>query len=723
MKLHVIYLLVGQMKKRIKRIKCKKNKWLRIFFCLCVLDLSIVIFTGCAEQDPFIRRATRAMEALPEEQRELVNVSRHELAGQAFDEYLRDKLDALRELYPDAEIVCYVDGLSASPWIVQVEVTEGLQVSEVPGSDFSPDRFLYLATGENIPEEERVVYEIAGSLSKWNWKDYLKELFCEETVYLGEDAVDSVMFDYSLFRIGEKEVDTPIRFMAVYPFATFQVDEIEFMGSAQGGGPLMRRFLKADTEQEIFQVCSGSLFSDIDIAEMSEKEIADLAVERYPQMMDYRVYLLNLDVESSARIRTLQLEIGENSLHQAVYFSWQGQDYQATIQGTGEKFQWYNRDGLWGRYTNEEDIYRYSSGILWEIMHRAGYAIASGTSWLEQIHSDLPTWVYRHPAYFWERHEDGGTLWQNRVEGSYCLTQDVGTGETFTFRLCPIEPKEKWGDADYRVEVYREGEEIPFAEWNMDTYEEEAPFFEDLNGDGYLDVSFLHSDAQNCTYWHYLWSPSGQQFVEAPEPFDEPWRSYWSNQDQRRTYMTFHSSSDSGFLYGVQWVGEAELEPATSVEYYYNSREDNTVTVDLEIVLDGEWQTVAYDIIDAGIFDAALYYEWAQSVVVWYQDIQADGETCGLYYAQERLYEDDVFTGYEGRLWIVDSEARPTRREDGSWVAKERAHLIKYISIPGDVPYAELAWTKNDSGQEELVIIYEDGREEHLNKEKLFCEK
>lgn len=720
----------------------KKRKIVLIILCVFAL-----LFTGCAggwrtalrelleKEDPLLIRAEQALGTIPEDCQKLVTVEKQELAGQSFEDYLIEKLNIFHEQYQypstdDVEIVCYVDSLAMGTWVMFVEVSDRSAIT-VPG------RYLYVSPA--APEEGRVVYEIASPMPGTYWNTYIRNIFTQETIYLNGEAIESVLFEPLLYTKGWSEADEEysaddwlderlpenVRFMAVFPVGTFQVDMVEFPKRARGEGPILRRFPRGDSGtlgygavEEVLQVCEGQILSDMDVTSMSEKEIADLATESDLTLEDYQVYHYvdypyiagKMDAEEAGAIplRTFArvgVEEGilnrmesvaekdalPETLTQIAYFAWDGKEYRIDFWGLGVDYQESTRGLSLKKGSGYESYYRYSSSMLWRLAEALGYDLSG-------------------PDYSWKRLPEGGTLWRDEAADRYTYCQDIGTGELLYVEVNRTGGSRVSTGGMFRIAAYKEGDDTPVCEYSLAVDADALPFFEDLNSDGYLDLSIESSAATYYSLWkHYLWSPSKQTYVEAPGLVNGVWSSYRVDQENRRISLGYRFNQSERYAEVYRWEGESELVWMGGYECSHVNDDEAHITV--SILLDGEKQVVTDAVYDywAYRYDWQEFYgtdillDWAEANILWYADIEDKGQVYSLYYAQNILRDgEEKITGYQDRVWITDGEKK----------------LVKYKEFFSDSPCSEAQWTESGHGQG-LAITYEDGSRQEYSLTQL----
>lgn len=713
--------------------------WFRVSALLCVFCSLIVLCTGCGggwttvvrqlleTGDPLLTKAEQTLQEIPEECRGLVTVERQDLAGRNFTDYLMEKLRTTNEEYQspsDPEIVCYVDSLAMGTWVVLVEVSDS-SVTTVP------NRYLYVSPAAS--EEERVVYEFASLMPEFYWNTYLRSLFTGKPVSLNGETIESVLFEPLFYTKGSKEaneeygvtywlaegVPDNVRFMAVFPVGTFQVDEVEFPENAQGEGAILRRFPRGNSGsihyrvvEEALQVCEGQLLPDIDMTSMSEREIADLVTEDDPTLEDYQVYRYvdypyiagTMDAEEAGAIpfRTLargsmekgiltrmefidEEETRSRSLTQTAYFAWQGREYQINFWGLGDDYQASMRGLSQQKGSGYESYYRYPSSMLWRLAEALGYDLSA-------------------PVCSMERLAGGGTLWRDEADNHYTYCLDIGTGEMFLIDI------NRTLNYLYEIAVYKMGESVPICEYSVKTDLDDLPFFEDLNGDGCLDLTIRRDELAGNSLWrHLLWSPAEQTYVEAPGLLNQFWKSYHMNGDERRIALQYWTSQDEWHMEVYQW--NENLEFAWVGSYVFHRVDDDNVRITVNALPDGDEQAAAKRVVTDAVYDYWDYrynrdnlygtdvlLDWAEAKILWYSDVEERGQNYSLYYAQDILRDEaGEISGYRGRVWIADGQKR----------------LASYKEFPSDAPCSKIQWIRSDQKQG-MVITYEDGsRQEH----------
>lgn len=98
-------------------------------------------------------------------------------------------------------------------------------------------------------------------------------------------------------------------------------------------------------------------------------------------------------------------------------------------------------------------------------------------------------------------------------------------------------------------------------------YEYDIHYLEDINFDGYLDLSVLaYNGACNRSFDFFLWNPEEDQFVETTI-FSRSGANYVVNPNTQRIYQHCHGSAYSGIDSSYQWVDPMTCEIVCCLDY------------------------------------------------------------------------------------------------------------------------------------------------------------
>lgn len=292
---------------------------------------------------------------------------------------------------------------------------------------------------------------------------------------------------------------------------------------------------------------------------------------------------------------------------------------------------------------------------------------------------------------------DEGDLTQN----TFYLEEEISPGQIFSFD-CRVKEKkvgELTVDSTYEVAVSVLGAEEPFQILEAHSAEWEPFSFEDYNADGCQDLTVkYYYGANGGSAAHYIWSPSGEEFIRGPEDL-EYYGQYGIDQEKRRLSIHYHGSAISGAEALYQWLGEMDCELIRYFNhgdiYDYEEKEYKGMQIDIRSYENGQEK-----ILSDYLYPIDEYMErddiWGIYYLdfVWEQEVALEGqdEPCILRYAQEKAEsgEDTQEDGYQDYLYLF--------RED--------TYLI-YTLEKQEAPaaYADIVW-EEEAGQ--LAVNYED---------------
>ncbi len=410
--------------------------------------------------------------------------------------------------------------------------------------------------------------------------------------------------------------------------------------------------------------------------EKTQEEMRDYFLKKYPDATAYYVYPFESDNKEN---KDCFYRVEENGITYA-YFTYMGQNYEMTDEGCDS---YYNCIDDMRRRMN----FDYTVACKWE---------KDGTD----------------------------DAWCNFIDHIFYLKQDIGTGEKFYFRLTPPEDIDSavesqmdaygWDmNSTMEVSVYHAGNSEPFQVFltGSDYYYSGCSMlsFEDFNADGYLDICILRDyGANGGTAFHYLWSPSREQFIKCSDELDY-FGSYWTDMDSRRLYMHWHGSAVTGTEFVYQWENETDYSLIKKFERDWAGDEIRFRVMDYH----GEKERVLLDYADEA--EASFPWDFYYDDFVWEKEISdpASGEIYHLYYAQrERITKDEdgekSLEGYTECLYVIDSQLQP----------------VNYLEWESEVAYTEVIYTEQGAGGEGMFeASYADGHKERYSFSEITGEK
>lgn len=410
--------------------------------------------------------------------------------------------------------------------------------------------------------------------------------------------------------------------------------------------------------------------------EKTQEEMRDYFLKKYPDATAYYVFPFESDNKEN---KDCFYRVEENGITYA-YFTYMGQNYEMTDEGCDS-------------YYNCIDDMRSRLNFDYTIVCK------------------------------WEKDENGDAWW-NFIDHIFYLEKDIGTGEKFYFRITPSVDNDSAGeslpdayewDMDYvmEVSVYHEGNSEPFQVFltSSDYYYRGGSMitFEDFNADGYLDICILsYYGANGGTAFHYLWSPSREQFIKCSDELDY-FGYYWMDMDSRRLYMHWHESAVSGTEFIYQWENEMDCRLIKKFERDWAGDEIRFRVMDYP----GEKERVLLDYADEA--EASFSWDFYYDDLVWEKEISnsVSGEVYHLYYAQrDRITEDEDgekgFEGYTDCLYVIDSQLQP----------------VNYLEWESEAAYTEVIYTEQDSkGEGMFEASYTDGHKERYSFSEIMGEK
>lgn len=289
-----------------------------------------------------------------------------------------------------------------------------------------------------------------------------------------------------------------------------------------------------------------------------------------------------------------------------------------------------------------------------------------------------------------------------------CLRQDIGNGTMLRIQFMLEEQQDETaGTIEVLcVKIYRKGDTEAFQELQIDDLAHGFIFL-DLNADGYLDLIFYEERSSgHSILTSYLWSGSQEKFIRGPKELDGyNYDAVIIDEDSRRIQVgQTYVSGYENYIY--QWSNEMDLE---RVKAFYDTRTENGTIIRIVSFFDGEEQVLMdceYDTIlfpyyfERYGYGGDIFREFYADNPVWEKKIHADdlNETYTLFYAQKTQYageNEELVTGYEGHLWVMDEETR----------------IVKRLFWQSETSYTKITWEEQVGKQEEpmLFIQYADG--------------
>lgn len=405
--------------------------------------------------------------------------------------------------------------------------------------------------------------------------------------------------------------------------------------------------------------------------EKTQEEMRDYFLKKYPDATAYYVFPFESDNKAN---KDYFYRIEENDITYA-YFTYMGQNYEMTDEGCDS---YYNCIDDMRKKMN----FDYSVACKWE-------------------------------------EDENGDAWCNFIDHIFYLERDIGTGEKFYFQITPPEYNGSAGEPQLdayecellEVSVYHEGNSEPFQVFmtSSDYYGLSMLSFEDFNADGYLDICILYYyGANGGTAFHYLWSPSREQFIKCSDELDY-FGSYWTDMDSRRLYMHWHGSAVTGTEFVYQWENETDYSLIKKFERDYAGDEIRFRVMDYH----GKKERILLDYTDEA--DASFPWDFYYDDLVWEKKISdpASGEIYYLYYAQrDRITEDEDeekrFEGYTECLYVIDSQLQP----------------VNCLEWESEAAYTEVIYTERDTGGEGMFeALYADGHKVRYTLSEITGEK
>lgn len=365
-------------------------------------------------------------------------------------------------------------------------------------------------------------------------------------------------------------------------------------------------------------------------------------------------------------------------------------DCEIYTQEEGE----YTSEPLIGLLTNEAEYGYYCQEGQWYQICIKGGPEQSGDSYYHLSVSD-PCYdrKYSYLASYWYLVSARGNVTErDLIRNSSYFEEEISPGQTFSFdcRVKEINWGELFTDLIYEVAVSIPGEEEPFQIFEAYSTKQGPFSFEDFNADGFLDLRVDYYYGTNGgTASHYIWSPSGEKFVEGPEEL-EYYGMYGIDQEKRQLSIHYHGSAISGAEALYQWSGEMDWELIRYFDYEdvydYDKLEYIGMQIDIRSYENGQEKILSDYLYPMDEYTNVFWVIYCLDFV-WEQEMVLDGQegTCILRYAQEKEeleYLDYIF------------------------LFREDTYLI--CTLEGEAPaaYADIIWNKE---AQQLVVEYVDG--------------
>lgn len=376
-------------------------------------------------------------------------------------------------------------------------------------------------------------------------------------------------------------------------------------------------------------------------------------------------------------------------------------DCEFYTRKTGE----YDPDPLIGLMTKEAEYgYYCREGKWYQVCIRGDAEIDTGKEPYYWVNSTLSYRLnYDYRASYQYRVSDRGYVAEGDLTQSiFYLVEEIRPGQIFSFDCRVTEEKEGEliVDSTYEVAVSVLGAEEPFQILEVHSAEWEPFSFEDFNADGFQDLRILYFyGANGGSAAHYIWSPSGEEFIRGPEEL-EYYGQYGIDQEKRQLFIHYHGSATSGSESLYQWSGEMDCELIRYFDhddvYDYEEKEYKGMQIDICSYENGHKKILSdylYPIdeyMERGDIWGIYYLDF-----VWEQEMALEGQDrpCILRYAQEKPESDEDVQeeGYQDYLYLF--------RED--------TYLI-YTLEKQEAPaaYADIVWEEET---QRLAVGYENG--------------
>ncbi len=313
------------------------------------------------------------------------------------------------------------------------------------------------------------------------------------------------------------------------------------------------------------------------------------------------------------------------------------------------------------------------------------------------------------PSYWWREDEEGNTIEADLMRDVYVLVEEIGPGQVFSFTCEMVETRGGiWDEKVYRVSVTAQGEEEPFQVFEVESARgnefsywdyDNAFYFVDFNSDGYQDLQTLYYyGANGGTVSTYIWSPSREEFVQAPEELgNEDYRCFPEN---RRLQIHYRDGGSCGTDELYQWSGEMDYELLRCREYAYEDVFDASDPLTLVgehyycriVSFKGGRERVLADFTydsEEEMSDYVSFLYWLD--VAWERQVALEGleASCTLRYLQDVSEEDGASAFLDCLL-----------------LSREDTCLVGALLQEAPSAYEDFAWDEKNS---RLTVSYQDG--------------
>lgn len=520
--------------------------------------------------------------------------------------------------------------------------------------------YLYLGRQETA-------YELTGNMPMDQWNSYLYNLFGTSGLQPDGQVVSENIMLFMLYN-NEFSGEPGYRITFYYDFIEANLVNKKILSHQHNSDGFTLKVQTGEWPEESIEevsMCKLEVLPDFETAE----EQRDYFLSKHPDMTYYYVYPPKDENDGSEAYYIMENDVAY------IYFTYTGQAYKLIDKGVDTPH----------------------SNLAWTFFWDAGYN-------------------YRE-EFTWEKDENS-ILWQNFTDRIFSLECDIGTGETFLFKLAPpadAQPVEYelFGTLEYGetldVEVYRKGENTPFQVFQTSCleYDGHPIYLEDFNADGYLDLTVrFYYGANGGTAAHYLWSPSKEQFVECSDELSY-YGMYSIDQENRRLYMHYHNSALAGSEFTYQWENETDFSLIKSLDYYPVTNADETQEM--------QYQVKCYEGNEEHILaDYTSPYEYGE-----------DGNPWGLYH-DELIWEETVTSSITGLPYHLYYAEKPQQDENGEvlpnayeghlYVVDRELCLIKCHKLQSAALSTEIS-LENQAGEDgqKLMIQYADGEMKEYN--------
>ena len=378
-------------------------------------------------------------------------------------------------------------------------------------------------------------------------------------------------------------------------------------------------------------------------------------------------------------------------------------DCEFYTRKTGE----YDPDPLIGLMTRDAEYgYYCREGQWYQVYIREDAEIDTGKEPYYWVDSTLRYRLkYDYRASYQYRVSDRGYVAEaDLTQSTFYLEEEISPGQIFSFdcRVTEEEEGELIVDSTYEIAVSVPRAEEPFQILEVHSAEWEPFSFEDFNADGFQDLRILYFyGADGGSAAHYIWSPSREEFIQAPEELSY-FGQYGIDQEKRRLSVHYHGSAISGSESLYQWSGEMDCELIRYFShndvYDYEEKEYKGTQIDIYSYENGQKK-----ILSDYLYPIDEYMErdeiWGIYYLdfVWEQEVTLEGQEgpCILRYAQENAeFEEDAHADTEGYL-------------DYLFLFREDTYLICALEKQeAPAAYSGFTW-EGETGQ--LTVRYEDG--------------